>query len=106
LRIYSPNNILNSANKDSGHTGRSLMGRDNPGSCIYVDINYGYAEYNGWTSAVACHPKTNNVAYLGGYVSSKASRQNSKGGWCPRQNPWQAIYFDDYTTGEEGGFWQ
>ena len=106
LRIYSPNNILNDGNQDSGHTGRSRMGRDNPGSCIFVDINYGYAKYNSWSSEVACHPNTNNVAYLGGYVASKASRKNSRGAWCPRQNPWQAIYFDDYTTGGEGGFWQ
>ena len=106
LRIYSPNNILNNSNKDSGHTGRSLMGRDNPGSCIFVDMNFGYTEYNGWDNTVSNHPNTNNVAYLGGYVGSKASRTNSKGGWCPRQNPWQAIYFDDYTTGDEGGFWQ
>ena len=106
LRIYSPNNILNNKKEDSGHTGRSLMGRDNPGSCIFVDMNLGYTEYNNWESTVSNHPNTNNVAYMGGYVSSKASRTNSRGGWCPRENRWQAIYFDDYTTGDEEGYWQ
>ncbi|MBE6368040.1 MAG: DUF1559 domain-containing protein [Lentisphaerae bacterium] len=82
----------------SGHGARHIVGRDEPGSAIFFDINSGYTDYYNWGQGT--HPSTCNVAYLGGHVGSKEARLY-KGAWIPRAEIWQMIYFDDYTTGNE-----
>ena len=106
VSVWSSNPIKNNGGTDSGHSARQIVGRENPGSCIYFDYNAGFDSYYGWGVGSGNHPNTNNIAYIGGQVGQKASRKNSSGAWCPRQEAWQIIYFDDYNTGNEGGFWQ
>ncbi len=105
VNAYVETFVPNNAKADSGHGPRHIVGRDNPNSAVYWDFNTGFAEYMAWNTT-GNHPNNVNVAYLGGHVGNKMPRKNSGGAWCPRQAEWQIIYFDDYTTGNEGGFWQ
>lgn len=105
ISFWNKDNLPNSGSADSGHGPRAIVGRDNPGSSVYVDAHHGFTHYN-WGTELGNHPKNANIAFLGGNVGSKAPRKNSSGGWCPRNPAWQPIYFDDYKTGSEGGFWQ
>ena len=93
------------ASNTTGHGGRSIVGRDNPGSAIAVDFNNGYTHYY-WDTVAGNHGRLNNIAYLGGHVGSKESRTDPSGAWCPRAEIWQITFFDDYSTGTEGGYWQ
>jgi len=53
---------------------RAIVGRDNPGACIFADINYGLNSYYGdtWNTTVSAkasnHPRLVNAAYLDGHV--------------------------------------
>lgn len=97
--------FITAAGGDYGHGARALMGRDNPGSAIIFDINHGYTQYY-WDTANGNHPRVTNIGFLGGHVGSKEIRQDGSGAWCPRAAVWQMIFFDEYKSGSEGGYWQ
>ena len=45
INVWSSEAIKNNGGTDSGHGPRQIIGRDNPGNCVYFDYHAGFAEY-------------------------------------------------------------
>jgi len=85
-----------------GHGARAIVGRDNPGSALLADWSQGTAQWQGGTHT-GNHPRSNNVGCLDGHAATREGKLIGNA-WYPRSEGSQMIFFDDYTTGDEGDY--